>query len=128
MKFAKNVFLIAAIYGLIALVPMYFLEPTIATQSPPAITHPEFFYGFVGVGVAWQFLFLLIARDPLRLRPAMLPSVLEKLTFGASTIALYASHRVAIEVLVLSCIDLTLAVLFVVSFVKTSGSKIEAAK
>src|SRR5262252_8074121 len=126
MKLAKNVFLIAGIYGLIALVPMYLLESTIATQAPPAITHPEFFYGFVGVGVAWQFLFLVIARDPLRFRLAMLPSVLEKLTFAASTISLFAANRVSVQVLTLSCIDLLFAALFIISFMQTSESKTDA--
>jgi hypothetical protein len=121
MKFAKVVFLIAGIYGLIAMAPMYFLESRIATQSPPAITHPEFFYGFVGLGVAWQVLFLVIARDPTRFRPAMIPSIVEKVTFGVSTIALYLANRVALDVTVLSCIDLLLAALFVVSFFKTDS-------
>ena len=120
MKFAKIIFLVAGIYGLIALVPMYFLEPVIAAQSPPAITHPEFFYGFAGLGVAWQVLFLVIARDPVRFRLAMIPSVLEKVTFGASTITLYLANRTAREVMLMSCVDLLFAVLFVVSFIKTA--------
>ena len=60
MKFARWVFRIAGIYGLIVLVPQYFLEGKIAEQSPPAITHSEFFYGFLGVGIAWQIAFLII--------------------------------------------------------------------
>jgi hypothetical protein len=127
MKFAKNVFLIAGIYGLIALVPMYFLESTIAAQSPPAITHPEFFYGFVDLGVAWQILFLLIARDPIRFRPAMIPCVIEKIPFGISTISLYLAHRVGVEVTLLSCVDLVLAALFIISFVKTGAASRRAA-
>jgi hypothetical protein len=52
MKFAKIVFLIAGIQGLLILAPLYFLERTIGRQAPPAITHPEYFYGFVGVALA----------------------------------------------------------------------------
>src|SRR5215831_3813415 len=111
MKFAKTVFLIAGIYGLIALAPMYFLESTIAVRSPPAITHPEFFYGFVDLGVAWQILFLLIARDPIRFRPAMIPCVIEKIPFGVSTISLYLADRVGVDIMLLSCVDLLLAAL-----------------
>jgi hypothetical protein len=43
MRFAKIVFLIAGIYGLLVLTPLYFLEGTIGRQTPPAITHPDFF-------------------------------------------------------------------------------------
>ena len=49
MKFARIVFLVAGIYGLLVVAPQYFLEARIGRDTPPAITHPEFFYGFVGV-------------------------------------------------------------------------------
>ncbi len=39
MNFAKWVFRIAGIYGLIVLVPMYFTESQISRDFPPAITH-----------------------------------------------------------------------------------------
>src|SRR5271168_2040324 len=51
-------------------------------QDPPAITHPMFFYGFVGVTLAWQLLFFAIAYQPVRLRPVIPFAVLEKLSFG----------------------------------------------
>jgi hypothetical protein len=54
MKFAKYVFNIAGVYGLIVLTPQYFVERQIGVDYPPAITHPEYFYGFVGVAVSWQ--------------------------------------------------------------------------
>ena len=80
MKLARITFLIAGIYGLIVLTPLYFLEGTIARQTPPPITHVEFFYGFIGAALAWQVVFLLIARDPARYRLMMLPSILEKIS------------------------------------------------
>ena len=49
MKFAKRVFLVAGVYGVIVIVPMYFAEGRIGRDHPPAITHPEFYYGFLGV-------------------------------------------------------------------------------
>src|SRR5262245_63460257 len=49
MKFARIVFLVAGIYGLLVVAPQYFLEAKIGRDTPPPITHPEFFYGFVGV-------------------------------------------------------------------------------
>jgi hypothetical protein len=52
-----------SIYWLVVLLPMYFLEGRIGLDSPPPITHPEYYYGFVGVAVAWQAALLVIARD-----------------------------------------------------------------
>ena len=57
MRFAKYTFLIAGIYGLLALLPMYFIETRYGVDDPPSITHPEFYYGFIGVAAAFQHLF-----------------------------------------------------------------------
>jgi hypothetical protein len=119
MKFAKRVFGVAGIYGMLVMLPQYFLEGKINADSPPAITHPEYFYGFIGLALAWQFLFLLIASDPVRFRLAMLPAILEKLAFGVPAIILYVQHRLAVQVLVFGLIDLVLAVLFVTAFGST---------
>jgi hypothetical protein len=43
MKFARGVFLVAGIYGLLVLTPIYFLEARIGRETPPPITHPEYF-------------------------------------------------------------------------------------
>src|SRR5436305_1262516 len=45
--FARWTFRVAAVIGLIVLVPQYVLEGRIARDDPPAITHPEFYYGFL---------------------------------------------------------------------------------
>lgn len=47
VKFARIVFLIAGIYGLLILAPIYLLESKIGRHTPPAIIHPEYFYGFL---------------------------------------------------------------------------------
>ena len=47
MKLAKWTFRLAGIFGLIAMVPILFAEKLIAQIMPPAVNHPEFFYGFV---------------------------------------------------------------------------------
>lgn len=120
MLFAKRVFLIAAIYGFIALVPQYFMEAKIGRETPPAITHPEFFYGFTGVALAWQVAFLIIARDPARYRLIMLPGILEKLGFGVAALVLYAQGRLALLMLAAGIADLVFAVLFAVAFVLTA--------
>jgi hypothetical protein len=116
MKFARRAFLIAGVYGILVLLPQYFMEGRISADNPPAITHPEYFYGFIGVGLAWQILFLLIARDPVCYRYVMLPSILEKLTFGGATSILYFQHRLAPQVFAFGLLDLVLAALFIVAF------------
>ena len=119
MIFARRTFQIAGIYGLLALVPMYFLEGRIGRDIPPPITHPEYFYGFLGVAVAWQFAFLVISRDPVRFRPLMIPAVLEKASFGLATIALWLGGRLPTPTLAFGLIDSTLGVLFVVAYLRT---------
>ena len=93
MKFAKIVFWIAGIWGVLILTPLYFMFDTIGRQDPPAITHPGFYYGFVSVGLAWQVAFFVIARDPLRFRMMMIPSMLEKFGYGVSLLVLFLQHR-----------------------------------
>jgi hypothetical protein len=120
MIFARRVFLIAGIYGLLVLLPLYFLEGRIGRDQPPAITHPEYFYGFLGVGVSWQVAFLIIARDPVRFRPLMVPAVLEKATYGIAVLALFATGRLSGQVLTFGLIDLALGILFAIAYVRTA--------
>jgi hypothetical protein len=88
-KFSARVFLGAGIYGVVALLPQYFLEEKLARDFPSPLNHPEHFYGFIGVALAWQFVFLIIAGDVQRYRPLMLPATLEKLSFGVAALVLY---------------------------------------
>jgi hypothetical protein len=112
MKFAKVVFRVAGIYGVLVLLPQYFLEAKIGRDFPPPITHPEHFYGFIGVALAWQVLFFIIARDPERYRGAIVAAILEKLAFGAAAIVLFAQGRLPLPVLGAGIIDLVFAALF----------------
>jgi hypothetical protein len=116
MAFSRWLFRIAGIYGLIVLVPQYFLENKIGEQTPPAITHTEYFYGFVGVGIAWQIAFLIIAQDPIRFRPMIIPGVVEKFSFGISAIVLYFQQRLPPMLLGAAAIDLILGTLFLVAW------------
>lgn len=114
--FARRVFLIAGIYGLIVMLPQYFLEGQISRDYPPPITHPEYFYGFVGIVVAWQIAFLIIARDVVRFRPLMLAAVVEKVTFAGAVAVLFVQGRLAAAALVFGGIDLLLMVLFFAAY------------
>ena len=95
MKFARWVFLIAGIYGIVALAPALFMERTMGVASPPAINHPEFYYGFIGLALVWQAVFLMIALNPARWRPLMLVAVFEKIAFFVPAVALFATGRMA---------------------------------
>jgi hypothetical protein len=123
MKLASRVFRIAGIYGLIGLVPQYFTEEMIGRDYPPAITHPEFFYGFLGVAITWQIVFLLISKDPLRYRILMLPSILEKIGFGLPALLLFFGHRTSTPTLVFGVIDLILGAAFVLAYIRTSAGE-----
>jgi hypothetical protein len=113
------VFRLAGIYGIVTVAPLYFLEGAITRVTGP-LSHPEYFYGFVGLCVVWQILFLLISRDPSRWRPTMPIAVLEKLSFSLPVLALYAGHRVDSPVAVFGGVDLVWAALFVIAFLRTA--------
>ena len=113
---ARRVFAVAGWYGLVTLVPLYFMENRVGRDFPPPITHPEHYYGFVGVALAWQVLFLIMARNPVRYRVAMIPATLEKLSWSAACVALYIQGRLSSVVLGTGLVDLIFAVLFVASY------------
>ena len=117
--FASRVFWVAALYGFLAIVPQFFLEDKTGRDFPPAITHAEFFYGFLGVAFAWQVAFVLIARDPIRFRPMMIPSALEKIAFGIAGVSLYMTGRGAWLLLAAAIIDLVFSSFFFVAYGKT---------
>lgn len=119
MKFAKWVFRIAGIYGILVIAPMYFSEHQIGRDFPPAITHPEYYYGFIGVTLAWQILFLILSRDPIRYRPIMLPSVVEKAAYGMAIIWLFIQQRIANLIFGFAIVDLIFGLLFFIAYWKT---------
>lgn len=120
MKFAKTVYWTAAIYGILVLLPGFFLEAQFNRTSPPELTHPEFYYGFYGSALVWQFAFILIARDPARYRPLMLVSVLEKASFFVACLLLWSSGRLGmIGPLYGSLIDGVWMVLFAIAWMRT---------
>jgi hypothetical protein len=119
MRFARVVFLVAGIYGVLILTPIYFMEGKIGRETPPAITHPEYFYGFLGVGLAWQILLLVLSRDPPRYRAMILPSVLEKVSYGIALVFLFAQHRLRLSAFTIGSVDWIFAGLFIAAYVAT---------
>jgi hypothetical protein len=124
MKFARLVFLIAGIYGIVVLFPMYFLEERMGRDLPPPINHPEYYYGFVGVALACQIFFLILSRDPIRYRPMMIPAVLEKAAFVIPVFILFFQNRTSFLTLVAATPDLILGTLFFLAFLKTRSSSL----
>ncbi|HXT26922.1 MAG TPA: hypothetical protein VN749_19050 [Candidatus Eisenbacteria bacterium] len=119
MQFAKIVFRIAGIWGFLIITPLYFIFDLIGKKDPPPITHPAFYYGFVGVALVWQFAFLIIASDPLRFRPLMIAAVLEKLVYSVPVAILVSQKRTNPNDLIFAGIDLFLCVLFVMAYLRT---------
>ena len=124
MKFAKVVFWIAAIWGVLVITPLYFMFDVISRNDPPSITHPGFFYGFVGAALAWQLAFFFIARDPARHRPLMIPSVFEKFSYGAAVLILIGQRRMHASDMAFGGIDLLLGVLFLIAYFRTPSNRL----
>ncbi len=118
----SRLFWIAGIYGVIVVFPQYFLEHRVGHDYPPPITHAEYFYGFAGIGLAWQIAFLVIATDPARYRPIMIPSALEKFTFAGAIAVLFVEGRVPTPLCAFAAIDLALGILFLLAFRSVANS------
>ncbi|MBI3856102.1 MAG: hypothetical protein HY293_10480 [Planctomycetes bacterium] len=123
MTFARRVFLAAGLYGLLTVTPQLFLEGRTSQDLPPAITHPEFYYGFVGAVLAWQAAFLIIASDPARYRPLMLAALIEKGVFAAAVPLLVAQGRVPSFLLAFAAIDFVLGLLFLEAWRRTAPTE-----
>lgn len=122
MTFARRVFIAAGIWGLLVVPPLFFLYDRVGRDTPPPITHPEYYYGFAAVTTVWQIAFLVIASDPARFRPLMPVAVLEKAGWLGALAVLYAQRRVAISVLPFGVVDMVFGGLFAVSFVRTAAA------
>jgi hypothetical protein len=127
MRFSKVVFLIAGIWGIIVLLPGYFTEQRFAAQFPPPVTHPEFYYGFYGVALAWQLAFLIIAGDPARFRGIIPAAVLEKLSYAGTIAALFATGRVGSVFAAFGLGDLIFGILFMICYARLHKPAGEAA-
>jgi hypothetical protein len=123
MKFARYAFFVAGIYGLFATFPLYFMETSMSANQPPALNHREYYYSFISVTLAWQVLFFLISRTPLRFRSVMIFCAVEKLSllpafFIVSPRGLFPQYRKPLII-----IDLAFGVLFIVSYLKTKETE-----
>ncbi len=119
MKFARAVFIVAGIWGIAVLSPLYALVDVSGRRYAAPADYPHFFYGFIGVALAWQLAFLMIGSNPLRFRPLMIPAVIEKLGFVTTCLVLYSRARIPWQDAQAAIPDFVLCVLFVAAFVTT---------
>jgi hypothetical protein len=119
MRTVQWLFWGAGIYGILIVAPLFFTEQRMGDDYPPAITHPEFYYGFAGSVLGYQLMYLLIGFDPSRFRPLMLLGAACKLGFAAAVWILYGQGRVAGLMTGLSSIDAALALAFLWAWAKT---------
>jgi hypothetical protein len=127
MKFAKIVFWIAGIWGLLVISPLYFIFDAIGRKDPPPITHPAFYYGFAGTALAWQIAFCLIATNPLRFRPLMIPSILEKAAYCAAVVTLVLQGRTNQRDLIFAATDSLFGILFIIAYFKSASGSYSSA-
>jgi hypothetical protein len=120
MRFAKIIFSIAGVWGFVIVSSLYFLHDSIGRQYPPPITHPDFYYGFIGITLVWQLGFLIIATDPVRYRPIMIAAMLEKFAYVATLSILFSSGQLQFGQFTVVAPDFLLGVLFVAAFFKTA--------
>jgi hypothetical protein len=123
VRFARIVFAIAGVWGILVLTPLFFLHDITGAAYPPPATYPHFFYGFLSVGLAWQIAFLAIAADPVRYRLMMLASLIEKAGYIIGAAVLFQHGRIVSAEASTAVPDFVLLVLFAIAFVKTPVSE-----
>jgi hypothetical protein len=100
---------------------LYFLVERVGRDAPPPVTHPEFYYGFLGVTFLWQLVFVLIAKNPLRYRSLMPIAILEKFVYTVPVVILFMQGKVHASILRPSLVDPVFGVLFVAAYFATVG-------
>ena len=119
MKFARVAFLIAGVWGIVVLTPLYFLVDLTGRQYAAPADYPQFFYGFLSVAMAWQIAFLVIGSSPARFKPLMIPSIVEKFGHVTGVAVLYSQSRLSVTDATAAGPDLLLGVLFILAFAMT---------
>lgn len=117
--FARRVYQIAGIWGLVV-IPLGYL--TFITGADPSLwstLHPEIVHGFFMITLAWQIAFLVIATDPVRYRPLMPVTLVEKFPFAFSVFWMYSQGQVNATMLFMGAIDAALGTLFCIAWLRT---------
>jgi hypothetical protein len=119
MKFARIVFTIAGVWGVLVLAPLFFLVDLLGRKYPPPTSSPHFFYGFFALALVFQLVFFIIASDPARFRPMIIPSILEKATYVVVCGVLYSRGQITSTEASTCGADFFLGILFICAFFTT---------
>jgi len=107
----------ASVYGLIILLPLYFLESSVAAPAS-RLDHPEYYYGFVSAAVVFQLVYWTIGDDPVRYRAFMPLAACAKISFWTSTFILWWTGRTVTSTFLLTNGDLILGIAFLLAWKK----------
>jgi hypothetical protein len=121
MRFSRFVFIAAGVWGVVVLTPLFLLVDISGRHYPPPASYPQFFYGFLGVALAWQAAFFVIGSDPPRFRPLMVVAILEKAGFAVPAGVLYSRGRISALDASAAVPDVILGFLFLLAFFRTSS-------
>ena len=127
MTFARWVFTIGGIWGVLIIGPLFFIESVMADATGKPFSHPDTYYGFLASTFGWQIVYLLIGRDPLRYRPLMLLGALGKFIYAGAAWTLFVQGRIVITVPMLASPDILLAILFEVAWFKSKAPRTQPA-
>jgi hypothetical protein len=118
LRLARWIFLLAAVYGIPVFTLWFFHTPHMVGRA--SSQQPEIYYGFAGLGLVWQIVFLLIASDPLRYRPLMLIAAIgEKFLFSGMLVVLLIRGIARPHWIPPAVIDFILGCGFLLSYVLT---------
>lgn len=110
VTFARRVYIIAAVYGFLAVPALYF------TDAPDP--HRLLYFAFAGIALVFQGVFLVIARDPQRYAAFLPLTVFEKISFGIPALAFWIQGQAANDMALGGAVDLVFAGLFITAWLK----------
>ena len=113
-SFARKVFLAACAWGAVTLLPLPFLRGAI--EQDGSLSHPEYFYGFIGVCVVFQIIFYMVAQRPVYYRALIACCALEKVAFAGPAAVLVAAGHAAPSLLFFAAGDTFFLVLFLCAY------------
>jgi hypothetical protein len=126
MRLARFVFIGAGIWGIAVLTPLYWLIDISGRRYAVPTDYPQFFYGFIGVAIAWQIAFLMIGSNPARFRMFMIPAMLEKFGYASTLLFQYSQSRISALDMQPAIPDGLLGLLFVAAFLRTRPSDVRS--
>jgi hypothetical protein len=110
-KWPRIIFKGAGYYGIIVMLVLLLAPAQVLGE--PTVVHPEYYFGFVTVGMAWQIAFLVVGSDPVRFRPMMLVCVCEKFFYISLLFYFILTHRAPTRMVPAVVLDGSLGCLFI---------------